>query len=92
MGVCSQSFTRGLVHEPRLDICHLRWLGATYFIYFYFLTQSANDSQLIWKFARHSNAYSKHLSLEFLFGHVLMGVNPFGRCTFVTPLPQLLDK
>jgi hypothetical protein len=33
--------------------------------------------------------YPKHLSLEFLVGHVLVGVNPFNGCTVVTPLPQI---
>ena len=41
-----------------------------------------NDSQSIWKFAWHSKAtYSKHLPLVFSVGHVLVGVDPCGRCT-----------
>ena len=50
----------------------------------------ANDSQLIWNFAWHSNAtYPKHLPLEFLFGHAILGVNPYGRCGVVAHLPQI---
>ena len=30
MGVCSQLVYMELVHEPKLDICHLRGLGAIY--------------------------------------------------------------
>ena len=30
-----------------------------------------------------------HLLLEILVGHVLVGVNPCGRCAFVVPLPQI---
>ena len=28
-------------------------------------------------------------NLKFLLGHVLVGVNPCGRCTVVAPLPQI---
>ena len=45
---------------------------------------------MIWKFAWHSNTtYSKHVALEFLVAHVLVGVHPRGRCATVTPVPQI---
>ena len=83
-------FTVELVHERLLDICHLRSLGATYPKHVLYWSPCANDSQLIWKFAWHSKvAYSKHLSLGFLVGHVLVSVNPCGRCAVVAPLPPI---
>ena len=46
----------------------------------------------LWKFAWHPNTtYPKHLALEFLshlVGHMLVGVNPCGRCAIMTSLPQ----
>ena len=42
------------------------------------------------RFSWHSKAtYPKHLPLEFLVGHVLVGVNPCGRCIVVAPPPQI---
>ena len=50
----------------------------------------ANNSQLIWKFAWHSNTtYPKHLPLDFIVGHVLVGVNPCGRCVIAALLSQI---
>jgi hypothetical protein len=36
-----------------------------------------------------NTTYPKYLSSEFSVGHVLVGVNPCGRCTFVSPLLQI---
>ena len=33
--------------------------------------------------------YPKHPPLEFLVGHVLVGVTPCGRCAIVALLPQI---
>ena len=78
-------FTMELVYKPKLDICHLCCLGATYLKHVCCWSLQANDSQLIWKFAWHSNATSpKHLPLDFLVGHVLVGVSPCGSCAIVT--------
>ena len=33
-------------------------------------------------------AYAKHLPLEFLLGHVLVGVSPCGSCAGLALLPQ----
>ena len=42
------------------------------------------------KFHEHSNKiYTKYPPLEFPVGHVLVGVNPCGRCAFVSPLLQI---
>ena len=83
-------FTMELVHKPKLDICHLCGLGALYPKHVFGWSLHANDSQLIWKFAWHSNvANSKHLLLNNLVGHVLVGVNPCGRCAVVALLPQI---
>ena len=60
-----------LVHKHLLDNCHLHDLGATYPWQVFRWSLCAIDSQLIWKFAWHSNAaYPKHLLLELLVGHV----------------------
>jgi hypothetical protein len=77
-------FTVELVHECMLDVCHLQDLGAMYAEHFFYCSLCANDSQLIWKLAWHSNTtYPKHLSLESLVGHVLVGLSPCGRCIIV---------
>ena len=48
----------------------------------------ANDSQLIWKFAWHSNTtYPKHLPLEFLGGHV-EGVRLWHCCLQLQSFPK----
>ena len=67
MGVCSQLVYNGIDSQTKkLDICHLRGIGATYPKHVLCWSLCANDSQLIWKFAWHSNAtYPKHPPLEF---------------------------
>ena len=50
MGVCSQLVIAEVVHGPKLVICHLRSLWATY-LNMFLLIPCANDSQLIQKFA-----------------------------------------
>ena len=36
-----------------------------------------------------TQTYPKHLPLECLVGHVLVGVSPCGRCAVVALLPQI---
>ena len=90
MRVCSQLFYHGV--NPLTHAWHLSHpqfkgcISSTCFCW----SLCANDSQLIWKFARRSNAtYPKQLPLEFLVGNALVGVNIHGRCAIVAPLPQI---
>ena len=74
-----------------LDICHLRVLGATYPKHVILLIPCV---QMIptWSENLHdtyNTTYPNHLPLEFLVEHVLVSVNPCGRCACVTPLPQI---
>ena len=73
------------VHEPKLGICHLPGVRATYFEHVLLLIfLCANDSQLIMKYERHSNATCpKDLPLEFFVEHLLVVVNLCGRCAVV---------
>ena len=83
MGMCSQSVYTGTgpwTHAWCLSPPRFR--GNVGWTCFFYWSLCANDSQLIWKLAWHSNTtYPKHLPLEFLVGHVLVSLSPCGRCT-----------
>ena len=94
--MCSQLIYNG--STPQIHASHLSptWLRATISLLLLLLfllfcwSLCVNDSQLIWKFAWHSNAtYSKHVPLEFLVGHVLVHVNLCGGGLVVVLLPQI---
>ena len=80
------------IHKCLLNTSHLHGSGATYpkHVFSFCWSLCAKDPQLILKFAWHSSTtYPKHLLLKFLVGHVLVGVNPCGRCVAVALLPQI---
>ena len=87
--VLSIGFIVEPLHVYLLDNCHLCVLGQ-HIWYMFLWSLCANDSQWIWECAWYSNAtYPRHLPLECLVGHVLVGVNPCGRCTIVALPPQI---
>ena len=76
------------VHEPKLNICHLHGLGATYTEHVILLIPTCKwlpiDQKLYMTFQMQH--ILKHLLLEFLVEHVLVGINP---CVVVAPSPQI---
>ena len=83
-------FTMKSAHKPKFDICHLYGLGQhilnMFFCWFLLCKWFPIDLKICVTF---KCSIFQTLPLGFLLGHVLVGVNPCGRCTVMTHVPQI---
>ena len=82
-----------LVHEPKINICHLRGFWATYHKHVFLLIPMCKWFPINLKISMtlKRNIFLNIDCWNFLVGHVLVGVNPCGRCTIVALLPQIAN-